>query len=473
MVLTPPAARHHSERCLLEAPKFTDSGGVFAELVTVGITCEPGSRVRYIVERLPDGAETGTKGRHTVMATEGLLYRRPVVLDEYGCYLVHAMCMREEDKIEVSAITSQRYEVRPTDVQALQGTHLAALPKQMVRGFFHFAGATAKAIAPRLATMRRAVAHAAKTAEECVSVCIKKSKDGKARGGDGVKVSFSVQVGRDSHGESVRQAVTDPSLVECIAQATGLSCKKVTVEATAKPLEEVLLHLEWTFPIGSHDYLDGSCLVYAEDRLLDAVDYRGAQSVNRSGASGASCEWSAGRGEAGVVVHSGDVMSRKGGRHAILVKLSQLPAAATECFFTLSAYHCRNLSKFVAPRVRFFDAEDTRHLLTEYNLGEAGGASAAVVCSLARETGQGNAWSVVAFGQTCDGTVRDYRPIEAAIAPVQAKYDNWRRRAPLVQLSWLWHSHRALPRATAEREEAVMPLLDLEPDLFRHVVSFL
>lgn len=140
-------------------------------------------------------------------------------------------------------------------------------------------------------------------------------------------------------------------------------------------------------------------------------------------------------------------------------------------FFVLSAYHCRNLSKFRSPTVRFFDAELTDHVLAEYSVAEAGVASAAVVCSLAR--GETDAWAIITYGQSCDGTVRDYSAIEAAIDPVQGKYARIRRRWPLIRLFALWQARRALPRATLEQEDILLPTLDLRPELFGSILSYL
>merc|ERR1740121_2801349 len=98
-------------------------------------------------------------------------------------------------------------------------------------------------------------------------------------------------------------------------------------------------------------------MVYAEDELLDVIDYRGPQSVHGGKSSSANCKWSAGIGTEAAVQHSGDVMCSSGGRHAINVSLDKLPDKVTDCFFALSAYHCRNLARFKLPSVRFFDVE--------------------------------------------------------------------------------------------------------------------
>uniref|UniRef100_A0A6U9KJU0 TerD domain-containing protein n=1 Tax=Zooxanthella nutricula TaxID=1333877 RepID=A0A6U9KJU0_9DINO len=455
----------------INAPEFLVPGGIFAERVMVELTCDKGLQLRYVVEKLKDGQEATLRGTHlhTKLAHDGKLYRKPFVLDEYGTFVVHAMCMREDEVVWVSDVVAQKYKVQATEVVPLRGKHLATLPTQMVRGMLRFAGMTTKAVGPKLETMRRIIASASKTAEELVCMKVEKKK---GRSGS-VEVSFSVQVARDGDAEAAAAGVTDPSLVERISKVAGVSASRVSVEAAAKQLEAILLHLSWTYPSSGTDYLDGSCLVYAEDRLLDVVDYRGAQSVQKTRASSATCEWSAGRNPNGSVIHSGDVMSRTGGRHAIYVRLAELPAAVSDCFFTLSAYNCRNLSKFVAPRVLLFDADHDCHLLAEYAVEDAGVASAAVMCSLTRDAGDARAWSVVSYGQTCDGTVRDYAPIEASIVPVQARRGNALRRLPLVLLCELWHSNRAFPRGLEEREDVVVPCLELEPDLFRHVVGFL
>lgn len=445
-------------------------GGRFAEQVMVGLTCEQGLKQRYVVEQFREGQDESDwrVHLHTKLVQDGVVYRRPFVLDEYGTYAVHAACFREDGSMQFSEVVTQTYTVCATDVVPLKGKYLATLPSQMIRGMIRLAGVTTKAIAPRLESMRRAIARAADALEDQISVKMEKTKD-KTSGV--VSVSFSIRVAQGRDAESMIRGITDPSLVDIVSVEAKVPAKRIAVEAAVKPLESVLLHLSWTYPKGTRDYLDGSCLVYSEDRLLEVVDYRGAQSLQKTGASSATGEWSAGRGPEGSIVHSGDVMSSTGGRHAILVKLSELPDKVTECFFTLSAYYCRNLSKFIRPQVCFFDVEHQSQLLSDYTVEDAGCASAAVVCSLKREPGR--AWSVIAYGQTCDGTVRDYSPIEASIAPVQARPANGRRRYPLVLLDALWHSNRAFPRGMADKEDVVAACLELKPELFRHVVSFI
>lgn len=248
-------------------------------------------------------------------------------------------------------------------------------------------------------------------------------------------------------------------------------------------LNEVLLLLEWTNPAGStnpqgqQDYLDGSCMVYSEERLLDVVDFRGAHSAVADSSdhkpSSATLEWSAGKGKAASVLHSGDVMSAEGGTHVIRACLSDLPGFTTDLFFVISAYNCRNLSLFRSLNMRLFDAcTPSSRPLTTFTTSDAGHASAALVCALTRKSGR---WFVRSFMQACDGTIRDYTPIEKTIAPVQENHSRWRRRRPYVLLSCLWHMRRAvLHDERQDDDDVLVPLVvKLHVHLFQYVMQFI
>jgi len=217
-------------------------------------------------------------------------------------------------------------------------------------------------------------------------------------------------------------------------------------------------------------------MVYSEERLLDVVDFRGAHSAvadcSDRKPSSATLEWSAGKGKAASVLHSGDVMSAEGGTHVIRVALADLPAFATDCFFVISAYNCRNLSLFRSLSMRLFDVQGTSYTpLSTFTRKEAGHASAVLVCSLTRKFG---VWSVRTFGRACDGTLRDYAPIEAAIAPVQENHSRWRRRRPFLLLSLLCQSRRAfLHDDRHDDDDVVVPMLvKLHIHLFQCVMEF-
>jgi stress response protein SCP2 len=316
--------------------------------------------------------------------------------------------------------------------------------------------------------MRSTIASAAKALESSVHVTIR-------RGGSGqtTEVDFSIEVGEVVDGCVIVERLTDPSLVEAIAKTVSVDAANISVEAQATALDEVLLTLGWRFPAWQTgvDYLDGSCLVYAEDRLLETIDYRGAQGIHGERASSAA-GWSVGRGEEAAVVHSGDVMSTNGGQHAIRLHLSRLPLEATDCMFVLSAYNCGDLSRFISPSMRIFSAQCPGHSLCSYAVSDAGSASAVVVCALTRER---NKWTVVAHSQTSAGTVRDYTPIEAAIGPIQERHVRRCRRMPYVRLYELWNTDRVLPRGMlndGDREDLLLPLLDLNPGVFRCIMEY-
>mmetsp|Transcript_55758 Transcript_55758/g.111737 ORF Transcript_55758/g.111737 Transcript_55758/m.111737 type:complete len:163 (+) Transcript_55758:362-850(+) len=161
-------------------------------------------------------------------------------------------------------------------------------------------------------------------------------------------------------------------------------------------------------------------------------------------------------------------MSAEGGTHAIRVHLEGLPAHATECFFVISAYNCRNLSLFRSLSMRLFDAERPPRLLSQFTLADACSSSAVVVSSLARRLG---VWSAQGLSRACGATVRDYSPIEAAIAPVQARHCHWRRRGPYVLLGALWASGRAR-RGEAREDGPFARMLRLPAILFQSILQF-
>jgi stress response protein SCP2 len=317
------------------------------------------------------------------------------------------------------------------------------------------------------------------------------------------------------------EGATDATLVQRIAQPLlegektserpcGLKAGDFTREErhdASSSLREVLLCVEWGFPAANQedgtprlhlhdqgsgssqpDYLDGSCLVYAEERLLDVVDFRGAHSANMHGCQGqkvstATFEWSAGRGSAAAVLHSGDVMTADGGTHVIRVQVDGLPACATDVFFMVSAYNCRNLSLFQKLAVRLLDGscsvdEGTRlPSLSELRTIDAGTASSVVMCALTRRL---DTWFLRDFARPCQATVRDYAPVESVLALAQERHCRWRRRRPYVLLSTMWQHGRATLKGylgycdhDEEEDFVVVRLMKLPTILFQCIVQLL
>jgi len=458
-------------KCDLDAPHFETKGGHFPRRVVVELRPDPCADIRYTVERVDASAETSEtsiNAKHP--SCRSPLYRKPFVLDEIGVYIVRAVAFKESGLMQQRSLTSvERFAVLP----GAAGTLLRHLPSQMVQGVISIASG-ADRVASGLGNLKATIAEASNVLKSAIHL---KIGDGKKNGKTEVGFSIEVQSGRSA--QQMVDRLVDPSLVASVAKALDLDAACVVVEAEANALDDVLLSLSWTFPRrrlsgqGDRevDYLDGSCLIYAEDRLLEVVDYRGPQSIHGERVSSAS-GWSAGSGDRAAIVHSGDVMSDYGGKHALRLRLSMLPASVTDCIFTLSAYNSRDLSKFVAPSMRIFDETCPEHLLSVYSVADAGTSSAVVVCTLTRE---GASWSVRAHNRLAEATVRDYAPMEAVVSTVQERYARRRRRWPFICLQRLWREDRVLPCATttAEKVEDVMlPLFDLNFDLFQHVIEF-
>eukprot|EP00928_Gymnodinium_smaydae_P011814 TRINITY_DN14323_c0_g1_i2.p1 TRINITY_DN14323_c0_g1~~TRINITY_DN14323_c0_g1_i2.p1 ORF type:complete len:739 (+),score=79.25 TRINITY_DN14323_c0_g1_i2:145-2217(+) len=450
-------------------PKFVSPGGQHTDKVSVVLEKRrQDEQLRVMIQPAGDAA--------MIPDANSLLYEGPLLIEEPGQYVIRAACFSGP---VMSDVVFQSVEV----VAPSFGKRLKALPAAMVQGVMRFKGVTQAALAPRLESVRVAIAKAAGALVSQVSVDVHEPTGENSKG---VEVGFTLEAERMEDAQSFAGKLTQPSLVETVAKLTKAKADSIQIERPqVRALEEVMLSLGWTNPEGNKDFLDGSCLVYSEDALIEVVDYRGPAS-EKSGhcrCSSANFSWGAGTGPDASISHSGDVLTSTGGSHVVRLRLDRLPPNATDCFFVLSAYNCRDLSKFRDPNMKIFDAHSPSHMLTNYSVSEAGSNAAVVVCSLTREC---KGWTVRAFGKSCDGTVIDYLPIEAAIRPFQDRHLCWRRRRDLVLLQALWQADRALPRAplaglpagpAAEAGEAfedfLVPLLELPVQLFRHVVQFL
>eukprot|EP00933_Yihiella_yeosuensis_P080119 TRINITY_DN93534_c0_g1_i1.p1 TRINITY_DN93534_c0_g1~~TRINITY_DN93534_c0_g1_i1.p1 ORF type:complete len:615 (-),score=97.10 TRINITY_DN93534_c0_g1_i1:689-2533(-) len=436
-----------------EAPRILTEAGTYQEKVMVHIASKPEFDVHYTVVRLSQDNDAAKVPKPTDSNYEG-----EILLDQPGEYIVRAACF-------VGTISSSVVSAAFTVKTQSFGQRLKALPGAMVQGLISIAGSTQSTLAPKVESMRSAIARAAGAMTSQVSLDISSVQ------GQGAEVKFCVESERAADAESVAAKVVDPSLVEHVARVANVSIEQIQVKAHARSLDEVLLSLEWTCPNGSRDYLDGSCLVYAGGELLEVVDYRGPESVKRHRCSSATYDWSAGTGENAVITHSGDVNTSTGGSHAIRLRMNELPATATDCFFVLSAYNCQNISLFRDPCMKLFDAENPSHMISNYDIADAGTNAAVIVCALSREK---DVWAVRAFGETCHGTVRSYAPIETAIAPFQEKHRRWKRRRQFILIHSLWHADRALPRgALQQREDVLIPTMELPDQLFRSVMKFI
>ena len=327
-------------------------------------------------------------------------------------------------------------------------TVLRTLPKEVVSGVLKVLSVAASALQEKKAAIARAMSSALSTPVRVLRV---------ERGANWKEseVHFAADA---ADGRATEQTLQHESFVTRVAKFFGKEKIKVpeaalkVADVSRRALDTVDLHLDWKFPGPNYykaDYLDGSCLTYAQDTRREFVDYQHMEGTG--------------------ITHSGDVMREGAGRHEIRVRLDEVEQCVTELYFVLSAYNCQDLSRFSAPSVRLFDPQTPEAQLCEYKAASAD--SALVMAALQRH---GDSWRVIAVGRPCDGTVRDYTPIYAAIAPFQEHYARHRRRYWLVRLYALSTQGRMVTRMRCAHEAQLLErLFDETPeDLFRRLVKF-
>lgn len=406
-------------------PDVSPPGGRFAEPVLISLAAEDGCSIEYLTDE-DEGAEW-------------CVYRKPILLDGTGDLVLRARARAASGLLSEAAVC--RFE---------SSRVLGVLPKEVITGVLRVLSVAAESLQQKKAAVGRALSSALSAPVRVLRV------DGE---GDRSEVHFAADAETRAAGRAAEKALRQESFTAKVANFFGREKIKVAAAAlrvekvSRRALETVDLHLDWTFPPGvESDFLDGSCLVYEAARCAAAVDY---------------CHQAAHP----ALSHSGDVMRPGGGRHELRVNLDQVGAAVTELYFVLSAFHCRDLSRFPNPSVRLFDPYTPEAQLTEYVHGGTS-ASALVMAALQR---RGESWRVLAVGAPCPGTVRDYTPIQEAIAPMQVHYEHAARRFWLVRLHALSAQGRVVTRARAAREAQLLErVFDETPDdVFRRVVRFL
>jgi stress response protein SCP2 len=150
-------------------------------------------------------------------------------------------------------------------------------------------------------------------------------------------------------------------------------------------INKVIFALNWTFPGSQADYLDGSCLRYQGQTLVDVVDFS--------------------RRKADGILHSGDVMQATSGHHNMRIQLDAVPKHIDRLFFALSAYVCGNLSLFRNPSVTIYDERHPTQKLCQYAISSAGASSAVIMCCLHRSS---RGWEAITVGRHSGGTVLNY-----------------------------------------------------------------
>ena len=161
-------------------------------------------------------------------------------------------------------------------------------------------------------------------------------------------------------------------------------------------LDNVIFDLFWGYPESGIDCLDASALIFSEDCLSLAVDYRHPNVKS----------W---------IHHSGDIVDNKKllGHQTINVCIGKIPTGVTKIFFTLSAWKSLNISKFKNPSLKFYDVKRPNQQLCSDTMYHAGDSQAIIMCALCR-VGE-KFWKVYSLGELSDGNAKDYGPLRTTI----------------------------------------------------------
>ena len=179
----------------------------------------------------------------------------------------------------------------------------------------------------------------------------------------------------------------------------------VLLYAIPEKFNNVVFDLYWGYPVTGVDYLDASCLVYSGQTFLEVIDYKRRR--------GQVCN--------NAMTHSGDIMDDISwtGHHIINVQLKNIPSNVTHLFFTLSAWHSPNISKYPNPSLKFYESSNPSKDLCNTTFSHARNSQAVVMCSVSRgKTGQ---WEIFESGKLSAGNARDYGPLKHTIKSLIAQ----------------------------------------------------
>lgn len=196
--------------------------------------------------------------------------------------------------------------------------------------------------------------------------------------------------------ESARKKYHTPGMDFSKVHASGTSSIlfKGQQYNTKAGLQRVIFQDDWTFD-GHVKYLDATCLVYKEKKLVEIIDYSRRIGKKRA------------------IVHSGDVIAENSGSHTIEINLSRLDGDT--CIFVLSAWAQATLFDIKSASISFNDADadgSTNAALCSYNLDahdKIAHLKSIIMCKLYK-TAKGN-WHVLAIGDSHRGSVDNYAPI--------------------------------------------------------------
>jgi stress response protein SCP2 len=413
-------------------------------------------------------AATTSANRHEAAASSFVRYENTFCLREQGDHRVTAVALRK------GPITGRWHTSSETHSTIKVRRSIYRVPKSLVHGVLTIASSTVEYLKQKEARLVGAITQALQFDTDSGSRC--QLTDFKtAETGSDIDVHFVLELDRDDDvnpsGQAMVKALTDRKFNEKLTtqlrevgltaranRAKGLAVKMK--KADVEFLRKLTLDLAWNYGhTGSTDYLDGSCLLFESENVTDIVDFR-----NKSGGDGA-------------VKHSGDVMdhAKKSGRHIINIDLDLLSSSTTDLALCLSAYKCKNLSKFQDPSIELFSTT-TRHSLTTFILKNEDFTSSAAVMSMISKSSGG--WQMTSCGFPCDGTAHSrttYQPMVEAVAPLQERHPKWRRRGPLLVALQLLEKQRCFPIAGHEKDAQVLMLLgerlpsEIWQEVFRYI----
>ena len=108
-------------------------------------------------------------------------------------------------------------------------------------------------------------------------------------------------------------------------------------ELEKKLVKRLSFHLSWGYPSGKQDFLDATCMMIKKSNGEWEVNQHG--DYNNKDAPG--------------IRHSGDEMDdgQKRGTHTMSLTMAEIPAEVEWLLFSLSAFNCESISKFVSPKL--------------------------------------------------------------------------------------------------------------------------
>jgi len=173
------------------------------------------------------------------------------------------------------------------------------------------------------------------------------------------------------------------------------------------------------------NHLDGVCVVFEEQSLREVVDYSGPHGVRlvANGVVDYRGVWAGkvGVGDAtgGAVCYSGEAIDNAAfsGRNTFLVRFDKIPRNATDLFLALTTPTSFDIAEFSELHVILRDAENPGHEIAAAHIGSVGRGEAAVLSVISRDST--DHWNLSAFGCTCLGTARDYRPALLCLRAIQ------------------------------------------------------